>query len=540
MNYILNFLSIRRLKTNKIDDNDCFANCKPEHFNFDLISRYFYNTAKYKANYHLITDKVKDDIDLDEVFRYIDRTSSKIGQQFLYNKIRTIGTIEDLQKFEKLINIFESHPEKFNKTKEVLSRLNSDNSYYFEELIHGCQLEKPKWFILTYLFSGISMLFIVLSFFNPFFWVLLIGVFLVNFGFHYFNKSNLNYYLVAVSEFYKSIKIAKILEKDSEIKSYFGDLSFLTNIYKIKSKAQFISFEKQLNSNELYIIVWSIFELLKILFNIEIILFFRFIDDIIKEKENINNLFTLIGEIDASISVAKIRTENLQICKPIFTEDKIIEIEKITHPLIENCVSNSIKLNNRSLLLTGSNMSGKTTFIRIVSINSILAQTINTCFAEEYKAPFFKIYSSIRTSDNLFENTSYFLEEVLTIKEFISASEKNEPCFFVLDEIFKGTNTAERISAGNSILSYLNKRQHFVFVSTHDIELTELLKHDNYELYHFQEQIINNELIFDHKLKYGKLKTKNAIRILDLYNYPQEIITKANDTLSLFDYKREN
>ena len=97
----------------------------------------------------------------------------------------------------------------------------------------------------------------------------------------------------------------------------------------------------------------------------------------------------------------------------------------------------------------------------------------------------------------------------------------------MLDEIFKGTNTIERISGGKAILSYLNQKNHIVLVSTHDIELTELLEKENYNLYHFSEQIKNDELLFDHKLKSGKLKTRNAIKILELYNYPEKIISDA-------------
>ena len=209
---------------------------------------------------------------------------------------------------------------------------------------------------------------------------------------------------------------------------------------------------------------------------------------------------------------------------------KKITVKDIYHPLIKTCIVNDLDLSNKSLLLTGSNMSGKTTFIRSISINSVLAQTINICFAKEYVAPFFKLYSSIRITDDILENTSYYLEEVLTIKELIDASNSQNPCLFVLDEIFKGTNTIERISGGKAILSYLNKGNNVVLVSTHDIELTDILSKENFELFHFSEQIENNELTFDHKLKEGKLKTRNAIKILELYNYPKEIIEDARIT----------
>jgi DNA mismatch repair ATPase MutS len=96
----------------------------------------------------------------------------------------------------------------------------------------------------------------------------------------------------------------------------------------------------------------------------------------------------------------------------------------------------------------------------------------------------------------------------------------------LLDEIFKGTNTIERISAGRAVLSYLNNENNIVFVSTHDIELADLLL-DNYILYHFSEQMDKKTVDFDFKLKEGKLKSRNAIRILEINDYPAEIITEA-------------
>jgi DNA mismatch repair ATPase MutS len=97
---------------------------------------------------------------------------------------------------------------------------------------------------------------------------------------------------------------------------------------------------------------------------------------------------------------------------------------------------------------------------------------------------------------------------------------------FLLDEIFKGTNTIERISAGKAVLSHLAKADNIVFVSTHDIELADLLK-DEFELYHFSEKIDHNTVDFDYKLKVGKLKTRNAIRILQINDYPDDIINEA-------------
>lgn len=114
-----------------------------------------------------------------------------------------------------------------------------------------------------------------------------------------------------------------------------------------------------------------------------------------------------------------------------------------------------------------------------------------------------KIYSSIRISDDIAEGTSYYLQEVLTVKRFIDASQEPAPCLFALDELFKGTNTTERIAAGKAVLAHLNRGPHLVLVSTHDVELADLLRKDGYELHHFREEVIDGKLVFDYQLHTG-------------------------------------
>ena len=185
-----------------------------------------------------------------------------------------------------------------------------------------------------------------------------------------------------------------------------------------------------------------------------------------------------------------------------------------------------IDIDGKSILLTGSNMSGKTTFIRTIAINTLLAQTINTTFATAFELSPMRIFSAIRISDDLLNDKSYYMEEVETIKNMVDESRSQSRNIFFLDEIFKGTNTIERIAAGKAVLSYLSNSDNIVFVSTHDIELASLLT-DSYNLFHFTEIVDNKAIHFDYKLKQGKLTTKNAIRILELSNYPAEIIDEA-------------
>jgi DNA mismatch repair ATPase MutS len=125
------------------------------------------------------------------------------------------------------------------------------------------------------------------------------------------------------------------------------------------------------------------------------------------------------------------------------------------------------------------------------------------------------------------DGKSYYFEEVNIIGSLIEASEKPFQNLFIIDEVFKGTNTIERVAAAKAILTFLNKNENIILVSSHDIELVELL-HTEFELYHFVENIENEKLVFDHQLKPGALKSRNAIKILSLSNYPAEIIEEAN------------
>jgi hypothetical protein len=524
---ISNFLKKKRFKNFKATlYRNWGTRKKKAPYNFFVIGKYFENNAHKEKAYHILLDKTKIDLDLEEIFQFIDRTSSKIGQQYLYFKLRTIGSIDALLKFDALTTLFQKNKELGIACQVELSKLNVTSAYYLEELINGKQVGKPKnlWIVKLLTITAISS--IILSFFFPITTLLLVPVFAVNSVFHYKNKGNVTYYLQGIRQLSKSLKVAKKLSKQTSIANHFKDFSFVKKIDGLMFQSEFIAFEKNIN-NEWLFPIWLLIELIKIVFNVEYLVFYSFLDSLTKEKKSIEELFIFIGEVDVAISTASLKSGDLQICRPSFSTSNEFNVSKIYHPLIENCITNDVNLLDKSMLLTGSNMSGKSTFIRTVAINSILAQTLHICFANSYTAPFYKVYSSIRISDDLLEDTSYYLQEVLAIKDLIEASKDKSPCLFILDELFKGTNTVERISGGKAILSYLNSKNNTVFVSTHDIELTTLLEKEHYKLYHFSEAIEKNNLFFDHKIKEGKLTTRNAIRILDIYEYPAEIIKDA-------------
>jgi len=251
------------------------------------------------------------------------------------------------------------------------------------------------------------------------------------------------------------------------------------------------------------------------------------IKEFTKRRTSIEELFSFVGEIDCLMSIASLRAGLDKFCIPNITENnKRILATNLYHPLISDCIENNIEVDENSILLTGSNMSGKTSFIRTIGINALISYSLNTCFAETFSIPLMKIYSAIRISDDLMNDRSYYFEEVLTIKEMITATLSEDSNLFLLDEIFKVTNTIERISAGKAVLSALAKKNNLAFVSTHDIELADLLK-DEYDLFHFSENVSEKSVDFDYKLKAGKLRNRNAIKILQINGYPNNVFDEA-------------
>ncbi len=499
-----------------------------EYFNYDKISLYFDKTSNKNKAFHIIDEQIKNDLDLDEVFKFIDRTSSKIGQQYLYYKIRTIYPQEKLINFTRLVKKFQENKKLALQCQSELIKLNHLSNYDLEALINDGVVDKPTYKKYLIPLAVLSLIIIIAGIYKPIFFLWLIPIFLINSILHYKTKAYINYYLSAINQLDKSLSVSKKLLLLPEIKEHFPNISFINKIKEIQLKTKFIGFEKQL-SNEILIFLWIFTEIFKIIFNFESIIFYSFIDDILIKNNSIDQMFQFIGEIDSAISVASIKAGNHTTCKPEFINKKQINIVEVTHPLIEKCIPNDIELSNKSLLLTGSNMSGKTTFIRTIAINSILSETLGFAFAKKFEIPFFRVYTSIRISDNILQKTSYFLEEVSAINKLMEATENSSPNLFVLDEIFKGTNTIERISAGKAILNYLNTPKDMVLVSTHDIELTDLLK-NNYDLYHFSEQVVSNQIVFDHKIKQGRLTTRNAIKILELCKFPKKVIEDAKKT----------
>ncbi|TGN01002.1 MutS family DNA mismatch repair protein [Leptospira yasudae] len=190
--------------------------------------------------------------------------------------------------------------------------------------------------------------------------------------------------------------------------------------------------------------------------------------------------------------------------------------KELFHPLLpsESRVSNPLEAieEGNVVLITGSNMSGKTTYLRTIGVASILSLAGGPAPAKEFSLPVLKVHTSMRNEDNLEEGISFFYAEVRRLSEIVKKiKDGSKPHLVLLDEILKGTNTRERSLACKGILKELKKNRVVGLVTSHDLELAKV---DGVVLKHFQEEILNGTMHFDYKIRDGLVETSNALRIL--------------------------
>jgi len=195
---------------------------------------------------------------------------------------------------------------------------------------------------------------------------------------------------------------------------------------------------------------------------------------------------------------------------------------KLGHPLIahEQRICNDFTMDTAKVtMLTGSNMSGKSSFLRTLGINLVLANAGTVVTADSLNISLFRIYTCIKVSDSLAEGYSYFYAEVRRLKALLDALEQPDklPLFFLIDEIFKGTNNRERLLGSESYIQALLGKHGTGAISTHDLELASLTGLSNY---HFADQVHDGQLTFDYKLQTGVSPTTNALRIMRLAGLP--------------------
>jgi len=226
-------------------------------------------------------------------------------------------------------------------------------------------------------------------------------------------------------------------------------------------------------------------------------------------------------ELQVLVSLSAFTVEEGISCEVKWSDHLELKVEELKHPLLqqEACVPNDFCLSDsqKIVLLTGSNMSGKTTFMRTVGINLVLANLGLSPFAKNFTTGAFQLFTSMRNTDSLSESVSSFYAELARIKGLLDRAENQYPVFFLLDEILKGTNTTDRVMGSEALVKQLLGSQSKGIISTHDIELSQLENEIPQVVnYSFHSNIKDDEILFDYKIKKGACTSFNAHKLMEL------------------------
>jgi DNA mismatch repair ATPase MutS len=236
--------------------------------------------------------------------------------------------------------------------------------------------------------------------------------------------------------------------------------------------------------------------------------------------------FDALAELEALAAFATFAFERPELSFPeLSPSGPLFEAKGLGHPLLESPVRNDVALlrPGEALLVTGSNMSGKTTLLRAVGTNALLAQAGAPCCAERLRLSPLEILTSMRVKDSLERGVSYFYAEVQRLKLLLDRAQAAKgQALFLLDEILLGTNTRERQIASREVIQLLLKTGAVGAVSTHDLTLASLEEESEGRVrnVHFRDHLEGEQMVFDYLLRPGVVATTNALRVLELAGIP--------------------
>lgn len=473
----------------------------------------------------LISAQTKEDLHLDLLYSLVDRTLTTPGAQVLYNLLqRPLFDVERLATRGEMIRLFDTQPLLRQKLLIRLRQLHRQDADTVTNLVWDEATHLGSLGYLPTLLACLALVAVVPPFFIGFKGVFygIFPMFAINFVYTHKKSARMMISLPAIRYMNSFILAA-------------GDLAQLTAESLPEYAAELAAGVQQCKGllrkthyNILRLLdAFGLYDYLNYLFLLELRRFEASMVVISREREHLQQLYSLVGELDALLAVSSLRAGEAAWVEPeLVKEQCFIGAEEIYHPLLEHPVSNSVQLQKPGSILTGSNMSGKSTFLRTIGVNALFAQTIYTCFATRYRAGYFSIVTSINKDDYLPGGKSYFLSEAEAILAMINNRADHVASLCIIDEIFRGTHSLERIPAAIEVLRFLAKQNTLSVIATHDLEVAKACT-ASYSLYHFSERVGEEGLEFDYRLKDGLTTTWNAIRILQHLGFPAEIVDQA-------------
>lgn len=483
-----------------------------------------------------LDDITWNDLGMDELFMRMNYTLSASGEEYLYYTLRTLRQEEeDLLHLEEVVRYFDSHPDERVKVQLQMNKLGYTGKFslydYLDNLDYLGERSNRKSLIQNILFLPL----IALLWVNFSIGIMgLVMLMVYNIITYFKEKGEIDPYITSFAYIMRLLDVCDELEKiklpvcgkeQERLRMHRKEMQAMRrNSFWVMDPGR-----GQASGN----ILEAILDYVRMVFHVDLLKFNNMLKHLRNHIENVDALIGTVGYLETAIAIGIFRNSLTEgYCLPEFADKNGLCMENGYHPLIVRPVKNGIHA-EQGVLLTGSNASGKSTFLKTVAINAVFAQTIHTCMADRFRSALYQVYSSMALRDDLGAGESYYIVEIKALKRILDAAKEGGRVLCFVDEVLRGTNTVERIAASTQILKSLRGENILCFAATHDIELTELLQKE-YDNYHFSEEVRDGDVVFDYKLQSGKATTRNAIRLLELLGYDRKIIEKAYEQAEHF------
>lgn len=524
----------RRLMARIRSDWGAWPSREYSYDELDAASAYYRNKEHDEFQ---IDETTWEDLDMTRIFMLANHTGSYIGEGYLYYLLRTPAfREEELSRQETLVEYFTEHVEERERVQFLFWSTGKSGRHSVFDAVYNLADVNPGSNVHHYVMGGIFLASILSLFVNPMAGILLlIFAMFVTMKDYYDRKRPIERYIMSCQFLLKTLDMAEELDKLNlpVLAEYQDKIRQARKAFgRLKRNTFFLMTGARMDSDPLAVIIMYI----NSCFHIDLIQFATVVKEMKRHIGEFETLVEQMGKIEAAISIASFRACMGDWCLPQlqFRGDSFLEADQLYHPLIQDPVKNSIRA-RRGVLLTGSNASGKSTFLKTVAINAVLAQTLHTCLADSWQGSVFRVYSSMALRDDLESQESYYIVEIKSLKRIMdqigAQGQAGILCF--VDEVLRGTNTVERIAASSQVLRYMTGPGVLCFAATHDIELTHILE-NYYDNYHFQEEVEDNDIHFDYRLYPGRATSRNAIKLLQIMGYSGQVVESAQEAAAHF------
>ncbi len=464
------------------------------------------------------------DIDLfgrKSFFQYLNRTSLKEGKEILASRLLS----NDISEIETKQECIQELAEKADWRQEFLATARlvktETKSAWISEWIRNYQLFVPKyakW--LPAVFSILSVIVLVswyldlINFMHAIFWTVF-GLGITAIKLKKVNK--LSSELSTAQEiFHQYYQLLSLLEKENFSSQKMQEIQLSIRTEKEKASAILLKFSKAIDSLEQRnVMIFG--QLANGLFLWDLQKSYAIEQLIKKNRNSISSWFHAVEETDALISLGNFAFNHSDYVFPKIIKEPVISAKELGHPLIasEKRISNDFEIKNGNFfIITGANMAGKSTFLRTVALQIVMSNVGLPVCAENCDYAPIKLITSMRTSDSLGDDESYFFSELKRLKYIVDTISKDR-YFIILDEILKGTNSTDKAIGSQKFVERLVETNSTGIIATHDLSLCQLSEQlEPVKNYYFDAEIINDELNFDYLLKTGVCQNMNASFLL--------------------------